>query len=102
MDIAFDEVAEEDDDEVLNSNSTIDIDDDIEVVSFKDYDKSLDEIDNDTVHWDEEEDEDINGDEIGDSGAECWNLPNKTTNKTLIVNTHFHPITVCIFHCALR
>jgi hypothetical protein len=50
MDIAFDEVAEEDDDEVLNSNSTIDIDDDIEVVSFKDYDKSLDEIDNDTVH----------------------------------------------------
>lgn len=50
MDIAFDEVAEEDDDEVQNSNSTIGIDDDIEVVSFKDYDKSLDEIDNDTVH----------------------------------------------------
>jgi hypothetical protein len=50
MDIAFDEVAEEDDDDVLNSNSSIDIDDDIKVVSFKDYDKSLDEIDNDTVH----------------------------------------------------
>lgn len=26
----------------------------------------------------------------------------KPLTKTLIVNTHFHPITVCIFHCALR
>jgi hypothetical protein len=41
------------------------------VVSFKDYDKSLDEIDNDTVHWEEEDDEeDINGDEIGDSSED--------------------------------